>query len=257
MSIASLVITPAIPTELLREICRKRAFEIGDVVSGYYPLHDMALAISADADTGGIGALLLDAVNMCVTAHDPERVHFVITFERIASLADDFEVVRHWLKRACGFNGTLSYSVESNAIPRFNTLRLGCVDWRVTPAIDGIAPAQTAWMRLPSIEGLLADTATWQTVLNEVRRIMAHRGTCDAKIATDPHEDCLARQTRNRRRDENDNQWRVRDLEIMRAEHQAAHTALLRSGIPCLNRDVNPVRCFRLDQTGEFALETW
>lgn len=255
MKIASVVVTPAMPFGLLKSVCKRRDVVIGDVISGYDPLTDIADSIRRESDEPTIGSIMRDALRFCVEQHHPEKVLFVVPGER-ADCFVNFVTVRDWFKEMRQIPRSIGYVVMRQIVPPFEVLRLACVDYRITRALESIEPARTAWMRLPSIEGLMTDTATQGVVMDEVGRLMGAYGAEGARVASDPHEDCLARQMRHRN-GAPDEEWRERDVRIMRAQHAAAHAVLQDSGWPCLNEGSLPVRAFRRQGTGEFALDSY
>lgn len=255
MKIASVVVTPAMPFGLLKAVCRRRDVVIGDVVSGFDPLTDIADAIRGDSDKPTIGSLMRDALRFCVEQHHPDQLLFVVPNGQRDSLAD-YETVRDWIRDMCRTPRRIGYVIMRQAVQPFEVLRLACVDFRITRALESIEPAHTAWMRLPNVEGLLADTATQGVVMAEINRLMDAYGASGARVASDPHEDCLARQVRHRNGASNE-EWPERDVRLMHAQHAAAHAVLQDSGWPCLNEGSHPVRAFRRQDTGEFALDTY
>lgn len=255
MKIASVVVTPAMPFGLLKSVCKQRDVVIGDVVSGYDPLTDIADAIRRESDKPTIGSIMRDALRFCVEQHHPDQVLFVVPGERADCFAN-FETVRDWFKEMRQIPRSIGYVVMRQIVPPFEVLRLACVDFRITRALESIEPARTAWMRLPSVEGLLTDMATQGVVMAEVNRLMGAYGAEGARVASDPHEDCLARQVRHRN-GAPDEEWLERDVRLMHAQHAAAHAVLQDSGWPCLNESPHPVRAFRKRDTGEFALDSY
>lgn len=255
MKIASVVVTPAMPFGLLNAVCRKRDVVIGDVVSGFDPLKDIADAIRRESTEPTIGSIMRDALRFCVERHGPDEMLFVVPSGQVNYLTD-FETVRDWLRATDLTVRRIGYVIMRQTVPRFRVLRLACVDYRITRALETIEPAHTAWLRLPSVEGLLTDTTTQRVVMAEVNRLMGAYGASGARVASDPHEDCLARQVRHRN-GASDEDWRERDVRLMRAQHAAAHAVLQDSGWPCLNEGSHPVRAFRLQETGEFALGSY
>lgn len=255
MKIASVVIAPVMPFGLLKAVCRKRDVVIGDVVSGYDPLTDIADAIRRESTEPTIGALMRDALRFCVEQHHPEELLFVVPNGQHDYLAN-FETVRDWIRDMSRTPRRIGYVIMRQVVQPFKVLRLACVDYRITCALASVEPAHTAWMRLPGIEGLLSDSATQGVVMAEVNRLMDAYGASGARVASDPHEDCLARQVRHRN-GALDEEWRERDVRLMHSQHAAAHAVLLDSDWPCLNEGSLPVRAFRRQGTGEFALDSY
>ena len=240
---------------MLKAVCRDQGVTVGDVVSGVLPLADIAQAIREEPREPTIGSLMQDALRFCIKGHRPHKLLFVVP-SAYGDYVADFETVRYWLKSEGLLVRQLSYVIVRQLMPRFSALRLTCVDYRVTPALEPIESAHTAWMRLPGIEGLLARDATRDVVIGEVRRLMTARGTSNARVAADPHEDCLARRIRHGNGKTTDAGWLEDDLRVMRAEHAAANAALQDAGLPCLNEDGVPKRAFRLKPTMvEFVLQ--
>ncbi len=257
--VQALVITPVLPERVFADIVGRSGIETCDVVATADPLKDLAKQIRDGADLYGdsIGSQLLHAANLSLSAHQPDRVVFVLPDAYLEGAVENMSVFARWA-RSMGYDQPISHTVVEGTWPSLLVIGLTCIDWRLSPVLSSVEADRTGWLRLPGVEGALASETRRENILAELNRV-TEGGVLTQRVSVrvDPHQDCAARRLRHWQEGEDDAAWYGRDLEIMRADHRACQRFLQIANVVRVNPTAEPRRAFGKSGNDSFRLRTY
>ncbi len=243
-SIDAIIVTPVMLESQLKHLLREWGIHTADVVSTLSPMSELSDFWRGNCSPDGLGAMLEEAILFATVAHSPQRIVLVSDeddfAERTAMCAAHLREKIRQEQLVCD----VEYRCVTTSINWACVLGLTCIDWRLGCVLDTVDPEQTAWLRLPGIDGTLASGGPHAAaILREVRHLvsltMRH-----ASVRIDPHADCLARSVRNGLLVLGDQERHVQDAHVMREDHLKALQILASTGITMKNETGVPARRF-------------